>query len=304
MHEAYEKMIRHIDTHINKEITIDDLIKLAGYSRRRIYQLFEEYAGMPVMEYIRRKRIQTAVPELRTGKKLYEVALNYGYETPAGFCKAFQSIFGCSPSNYRAGIAMNTEKIMERIEKHSRAIEADPSNAELYGFRGYEYATLEQHDKAVEDFSKALEVDPGFLWGYIHRTFSYAQLGQSDKSMEDYNKALEVSETFAWAYSYRGHVYAVLGQHLKAIECYNKSLEINPDSIESLIRRGWSYACSRQHIRAVEDYIKALEADPDSALAYRNRSHSYTQLGEHCKAAEDLKRAEELMKKTNNDSNI
>jgi GNAT superfamily N-acetyltransferase len=53
------------------------------------------------MEYVRNKKIYAAAHEIYTGRKLYDVALDFGYETPAGFYKAFQTVFGCAPSEYK-----------------------------------------------------------------------------------------------------------------------------------------------------------------------------------------------------------
>jgi GNAT superfamily N-acetyltransferase len=54
------------------------------------------------MEYIRLQRLYSALDELAQGRKLYDIALNYGFETQAGFYKAFQRHLGCSPTRYRA----------------------------------------------------------------------------------------------------------------------------------------------------------------------------------------------------------
>jgi GNAT superfamily N-acetyltransferase len=53
------------------------------------------------MEYIRRKRLYHAAAELYTGRRLFDIALDYGYQTPAGFYKAFKRTFGCAPSEYK-----------------------------------------------------------------------------------------------------------------------------------------------------------------------------------------------------------
>lgn len=99
--EIYEKIVRYIDGNIKESMTLVELSKVAGYSQAQIYRLFKIYTPVPVMEYIRRKRLYYAANELYTGRNLYDVALDYGYETPAGFYKAFKSVFGCAPSRYK-----------------------------------------------------------------------------------------------------------------------------------------------------------------------------------------------------------
>jgi len=121
MTAGYRKIIQYIDAHIKDDITIADISDMAGYSAPHIYRLFRVYSPYPVMEYIRRKKLYSAAGELYTGRGLYDVALDYGYETPAGFYKAFKSVFGCSPSAYRntimkEGRAMRIDQVKSIAE--------------------------------------------------------------------------------------------------------------------------------------------------------------------------------------------
>jgi len=124
---VYEKIIRYIDEHIKENITLGDISKLAGYSTWHLYKIFKVYSPAPIKEYIRNKRLYAAANEIYTGRKLYDVALDYGYETPAGFYKAFQSVFGCKPSEYkinntRRNIFMNIENV-KSIEELNEGVE-------------------------------------------------------------------------------------------------------------------------------------------------------------------------------------
>ena len=128
---VYEKIIKYIDEHIKDEITLDEISKHAGYSPWHLYKIFEVYSPVPVMEYIRNKKLYDAANEIYTGRKLYDVALDYNYETPAGFYKAFQSVFGCAPSEYknnnqnyrmRKNIFMNIENV-KSIEELDEVLE-------------------------------------------------------------------------------------------------------------------------------------------------------------------------------------
>ena len=101
---VYNKITTYIDTHIKEDIPITDIADAVGYSANYIYKLFNVYSPYPIMEYIRRKKLYSASSEMYTGRKLYDIALDYGYETPAGFYKAFKSVFGCSPREYKNNI--------------------------------------------------------------------------------------------------------------------------------------------------------------------------------------------------------
>jgi len=124
----YEKIVRYIDGHIKDEISLDEISRHAGYSKWHIYKIFKIYSPAPIKEYIRNKKLYAAANEIYTGRKLYDVALDYGFETPAGFYKAFQRVFGCKPSEYknnntnyktRRNIFMNIEhvKTIEELDE-------------------------------------------------------------------------------------------------------------------------------------------------------------------------------------------
>ena len=98
---VYHKIIKYIDENIKHDITVIELSKVSGYSQAQIYRIFNLYSPVAVMEYIRRKRLYYAANELYAGRNLLDIALDYGYETPAGFYKAFKNVFGCAPSRYK-----------------------------------------------------------------------------------------------------------------------------------------------------------------------------------------------------------
>ena len=100
----YELIIQYIDANIRNDITLKEIAEKVGYSPNHIYKMFKQYSPQPIMEYIRRKKLYAAASEMYAGGKLYDIALDYGYETPAGFYKAFKSVFGCSPKEYKNNI--------------------------------------------------------------------------------------------------------------------------------------------------------------------------------------------------------
>ena len=71
-----------------------------GFSLYHYYRLFHRYTGMPVMQYILRRRLLHAAYAIRMGEKRTAMALAYGFDTYAGFYKAFRREFGCTPGEY------------------------------------------------------------------------------------------------------------------------------------------------------------------------------------------------------------
>jgi len=99
--DLIQKTIDYIDNNITKRITVDQLAKLAGFSTFHYYRVFQSYVGMPVMEYVTRRKLQYSIFDLSNGEKILDIALKYGFETHAGFTKAFKKSFGYPPNYYR-----------------------------------------------------------------------------------------------------------------------------------------------------------------------------------------------------------
>ncbi|MFE8697632.1 helix-turn-helix domain-containing protein [Cytobacillus sp. FJAT-53684] len=99
--QTLQKVIDYIEERIKEEIDPKELANIAGYSPYHFYRLFNKHIGYPIMDYVLRRKLQYAIFELTTDKKIIEIALDYGFQTHAGFTKAFKRCFGCSPSLYK-----------------------------------------------------------------------------------------------------------------------------------------------------------------------------------------------------------
>ena len=90
-----------IDKRINENIRVDELARTANYSIYHFCRIFMLMTGTPVMAYVTRRKLEFALFDLSQGRKIIDVAMDYGFETHAGFTKAFKKCFGYSPSLYR-----------------------------------------------------------------------------------------------------------------------------------------------------------------------------------------------------------
>jgi AraC family transcriptional regulator len=104
----YEPMIQsvldEIDNRITETIQDDELARAANYSVYHFRRVFIELTGTPVMNYVTRRKLEHALYDLSQGKRIIDVAMDYGFETHAGFTKAFKKTFGFPPSLYRLHI--------------------------------------------------------------------------------------------------------------------------------------------------------------------------------------------------------
>lgn len=100
--ENIEKCINFIEDHIKETISIEEIASQSGYSLYHFCRVFNLCKGVSVMEYIRGRRLSLAAIELFNGRKIMDIALDYGFETSSGFTKAFRKTFGYSPTQYIA----------------------------------------------------------------------------------------------------------------------------------------------------------------------------------------------------------
>ena len=98
--EMIQQSLDYIEKNLKAEITVDELCGMAGYSRVHYCRLFQHYTGFTPSEYMTRRKLLNAVYDISKGSVKIDVALNYGFETYAGFYKAFKREFNCSPSEF------------------------------------------------------------------------------------------------------------------------------------------------------------------------------------------------------------
>ncbi len=101
--ERLNEAIGYIEENLAGEIDYEQLGRIACCSSYHFQRMFSYMAGMPLSEYIRRRRMSLAAVDLQGGDaKISDVAAKYGYSSPTAFNRAFQSIHGIAPSAVRA----------------------------------------------------------------------------------------------------------------------------------------------------------------------------------------------------------
>lgn len=97
--ERLNDAIRYIEDHLTDEVDYEQLGKIACCSSYHFQRMFTYMAGIPLSEYIRRRKMSLAAVDLQgTGMKIIEVAGKYGYQSPTAFNRAFRSVHGIAPS--------------------------------------------------------------------------------------------------------------------------------------------------------------------------------------------------------------
>ena len=95
-----QKSLDYIEENLRSEITAAELAQQAGFSLFHYYRLFQQATGLPVMQYVLRRRLLHGVYAMKQGQTKIEAALTYGFDTYAGFYRAFCREFGDTPSHF------------------------------------------------------------------------------------------------------------------------------------------------------------------------------------------------------------
>lgn len=98
--EIIQRSLDWIEDHLQEPITPEALSRAAGFSLYHYCRVFKAAVGMSVMRHITRRRLLYAVYRMSQGFEMTETALAYGFDSYAGFYKAFRREFGTSPTEH------------------------------------------------------------------------------------------------------------------------------------------------------------------------------------------------------------
>lgn len=98
-----ERSIDYIEEHLRENLTAEEIAAQAGYSLYHFCRMFSRCREMPVMEYVRSRRLSLAAVELFGGRRITDIALEYGFETPAASPKPFARPSAIVPRSMRHG---------------------------------------------------------------------------------------------------------------------------------------------------------------------------------------------------------
>ena len=121
MQNFIQSSLEYIEQNLKTDITADELAEMANYSVGHFCRLFAQAMESTVASYIVKRRLDHALDEIASGRKVIDVVAEYGFDTYAGFYKAFVRMYGCSPKKYLK-IYKKTEVFIMQSEKDVRAM--------------------------------------------------------------------------------------------------------------------------------------------------------------------------------------
>ena len=97
-----EKCKLFIDHHLVKPFTLDDISRSLNVNKSYLSRRFAQEAGMRIMDYARKKRIEAAANMLKySDTSIADIAANFCFSTQSHFGNLFKSITGMTPLKFR-----------------------------------------------------------------------------------------------------------------------------------------------------------------------------------------------------------
>ena len=85
--EIIQRSLDYIEGNLQTEVSAAVLADMAGFSLFHYYRLFQQATGLPVMQYIQRRRLLHGVYAMKQGVSKTDAALTFGFDTYAGFTR-------------------------------------------------------------------------------------------------------------------------------------------------------------------------------------------------------------------------
>jgi len=99
---SMNQTMNYIENNLTDDIDYSVAAQYLNCSVWEFQRIFSFMAQVPLSEYIRRRRLSMAALDIISGEdKITDIALRYGYDSPASFSRAFSQLHGTSPKSAR-----------------------------------------------------------------------------------------------------------------------------------------------------------------------------------------------------------
>lgn len=174
----------YVETHLSEEIEYEQVARIACCSTYHFQRMFSFITGLPLSEYIRRRRLTLAAFELQqSNTKVIDIAWKYGYESPEAFSRAFKKLHGVMPRSARdKGIEL---KAYPRLSFHISIRGDVEMNYKIEEKQAFDMFGISTVINADEDFLEQAFIEIPKFWarcvsdGTIDRIRAAAGLGEN-----------------------------------------------------------------------------------------------------------------------------
>lgn len=94
-------LIKYIREHLHRNISMQELQKVACVSKSTLYRAFQNELGCSPSAFIKMERMRKAAQLLKNGFSVTRCAFDLGFSSTAHFTRSFKAFFGLTPNSFR-----------------------------------------------------------------------------------------------------------------------------------------------------------------------------------------------------------
>jgi tetratricopeptide (TPR) repeat protein len=162
------------------------------------------------------------------------------------------------------------------------ALKANPSNSDVYYYRGLAEAGRGSIGNAAADYDKALELNNRNSKVFLAQALLAIRTHKFEDAVNGATKAMEMQAFDADAYRIRTSAYNHLGRFDEAIVDSTRYLNAHKTQdihrADALAKRAFAYDQKKSYGSALIDYTDALSCDPENPALHAARAIVYMQL--------------------------
>jgi len=150
------KVITYIQQHLDEELDLVKLGKVANFSAFHFHRQFTSYTGITVYRLVQLLRLQRASTQLvfNPRVRITDIAYEAGFANAESFTRAFRKAQGQTPSAFRKEPQWQTWQVGTLITK---TVEYSPMQVDLIDFPETLIAVLEHHGPERLTFQSSLK---------------------------------------------------------------------------------------------------------------------------------------------------
>lgn len=109
--DSWNSAIGRIEDLLESDIDVQELAQMVLTSEFHFRRMFSVLSGMPLSEYIRRRRLTVAASAvLEGGEAIQDIAMRFGYSSADAFSRAFRAVHGVVPKDAReSGVTLRSQ---------------------------------------------------------------------------------------------------------------------------------------------------------------------------------------------------
>ncbi|HVA65363.1 MAG TPA: RdgB/HAM1 family non-canonical purine NTP pyrophosphatase [Elusimicrobiota bacterium] len=199
----------------------------------------------------------------------YDDFSNHHYATAA---MRFSRAVAADPKNADAHMMLGAAyywlgEVDESLKEYQISLKLNPNSAQLHILRGISLAYEDRDQEAYDAFRKAIKLDPNRPDSFMDLASLEESLGKISDALEHLRRAVALAPTEPLYRFQLGALYYLLGRSQDAEAAFRKSLDLNPQFEDAWLEMGAVQESDGDLKSALASFEKALELKNRDSVA-------------------------------------